>query len=183
MDQAVQFDHFSNFLNIAKRKSMKNEQEIWEALKALKKGHEEENDKESKAELYGAIVAIKWVLEKLFCGRIKFIEGGVMPETGNYIIEARCINLNTQKKVIHTYPFEGKPTEKALRKWRQHRNEDNQGNRNFSDYSNCCIKDRLSGDIVVSYEPPMFEVIEDASADEDFKKNKKRAYRERMGEI
>lgn len=105
--------------------------------------------------------------------------------TGNYIVEAQCIDFNAKKKVIHTYPFEGKPTEKALRKWRQHRNEDNRGNPNFSDYSNCCIKDRLSGDVVVSYEPPVFEVVEDTPVNEvqNFKEDKRRAHRERMGKI
>ena len=106
-----------------------------------------------------------------------------MPEVGNYIIEARCIDFNTQKRVIHTYPFEGKPTEKALRKWRQRRNEDNRGNPNFSDYSACHIKNRLSEEIIISYDPPVFEVIEHIPADKGFKKNKRRAHHERMGEI
>ena len=106
-----------------------------------------------------------------------------MTEVGNYIIEARCTDSNAQKRVIHTYPFEGKPTEKALRKWRQRRNEDNQENLNFSDYSACWIKNRLSGEIVIYYEPPVFEIVEDPPADkrQNFKKDKRRAHNERMG--
>lgn len=65
MEQDVQFDHFSNFLNIAKRKNMKNEQEVWEALKALTETCEKEPIEVHRVELSGAVIALRWVLEKL----------------------------------------------------------------------------------------------------------------------
>jgi len=83
--------------------------------------------------------------------------------TPKYRIEANYIDFTSRSKKIAHFIFNGNPTLKKLMNWRKEMNASmiNGTNQhlNQSGYSHCQIVNQRTGEIVVEYNPPIFEEV------------------------
>jgi hypothetical protein len=84
--------------------------------------------------------------------------------TPTYRIEASYVDFTSRSKKIASFPINGKPSLKALIWWRKEMNRSFSGTNNHlakiqSGYSHCQIVNQKTGEVVVEYNPPMFEEV------------------------
>ena len=83
--------------------------------------------------------------------------------TPSYRIEASYIDFASRSRKVAAFGFMGKPKLENLIQWRKEMNQSmiNGTNQhlNQSGYSHCQIVNQKTGEVVVEYNPPMFEEV------------------------